>query len=160
MKKNNYAKSKGVYKGNQYKRTYQVWSEERWGDGFISGGRFLVHYPISSRLLNRSGDYAFRYHVVYERKIGRKIPKHLVVHHKNGIKTDDRFDNLQLMTRNRHAQIHGKEYRKGQYFKCVVCGTKFYRAGYRFRNGRAGIYCSRKCCDNRGTNKLQKQRIK
>lgn len=143
----------GVYKRTKIKRTHQVWNENIWDDGFIGDGRFLVHYPTSSRVLNRSGSYAFRYHVVYERKTGMAIPKHLVIHHKNGNSLDDRFENLQLMTVEEHSKIHAEEYRIGHYLNCLVCGIKFYKPNYRLRSGHSGKYCSKKCRDNRGTNR-------
>ena len=41
---------------------------------------------------------------VIEKRLGIKLSKYMMVHHKNGIKTDDRFDNLQLMTKKEFAK--------------------------------------------------------
>jgi hypothetical protein len=92
---------------------------------------------------------------VYERRTGMDIPKHLVIHHKNGNCLDDRFENLELMTAEDHSKIHSEEYRTGHYLKCVVCGSTFYKPNYRLRNGHSGKYCSTECRNNRGTNKHQ-----
>ncbi len=44
--------------------------------------------------------------VIMERHIGRKLRKGEVVHHINGIKTDNRIENLQLMTSSEHSRLH------------------------------------------------------
>lgn len=43
---------------------------------------------------------------VMERKLGLRLRKDVIVHHINGIKTDNRFENLQLMTRKEHFKHH------------------------------------------------------
>ncbi len=43
---------------------------------------------------------------VMERKLGFRLRKDVVVHHINGIKTDNRFENLQLMTKKEHFKHH------------------------------------------------------
>ncbi len=48
-----------------------------------------------------------REHVLkMEEKIGRRIYAHECVHHINGIKTDNRIENLQLMSRSDHSRLH------------------------------------------------------
>ncbi len=43
---------------------------------------------------------------VMERKLGFRLRKDVIVHHINGIKTDNRFENLQLMTKKEHFKQH------------------------------------------------------
>ena len=43
---------------------------------------------------------------VMERKLGFRLRKNVIVHHMNGIKTDNRFENLQLMTKKEHFKHH------------------------------------------------------
>ena len=43
---------------------------------------------------------------VMERKLGLRLSKDVIVHHINGIKTDNRFENLQLMTKKEHFRHH------------------------------------------------------
>lgn len=47
--------------------------------------------------------------VIMEVHIGRRLKEDEVVHHKNGIRTDNEIINLELMTRSEHSGIHAKE---------------------------------------------------
>ena len=46
---------------------------------------------------------------VMEMSIGRRIQKNEVVHHINHVRTDNRLENLKLMDRKTHCQIHGMQ---------------------------------------------------
>ena len=59
-------------------------------------------------VLRNDGDVIFEYRAVMEEHIGRKLAEDEVVHHINGDKTDNRLENLQLMTRGEHSTMHNK----------------------------------------------------
>ena len=50
---------------------------------------------------------------VMERKLGFRLRKDVIVHHINGIKTDNRFENLQLMTKKEHSKHHVEKKENG-----------------------------------------------
>ena len=59
-------------------------------------------------VLRNDGDVIFEHRAVMEEHIGRKLTEDEVVHHINGDKTDNRLENLQMMTRGEHSTMHNK----------------------------------------------------
>ena len=55
-----------------------------------------------------NGGYSLEHRKIMEDYLGRKLSRNEVVHHKNGITTDNRLDNLELMSRGKHISIHKK----------------------------------------------------
>lgn len=51
-------------------------------------------------------DYVFRYVLVAEEMLGRSLAPGEVVHHLNGVKDDDRPENLAVMTQSEHRRLH------------------------------------------------------
>lgn len=54
----------------------------------------------------------YQHRLVIERKIGRLLTKAEVVHHENGIRSDNRESNLELMTRSAHQRMHVSAYQR------------------------------------------------
>lgn len=53
-----------------------------------------------------SKGYVREHRFLMEQILGRTIDKNEVVHHKNGIKTDNRPENLEVMTKADHVKLH------------------------------------------------------
>lgn len=62
-----------------------------------------------------------------EQHIGRKLTSDECVHHINGVKHDNRLENLQLMTKSEHMTLHGYARKIATWARkhtsCVECGT-------------------------------------
>lgn len=79
----------------------------RWkgGKSEMPDGRVLIYSPKHPHA-SVAGVYVLRYRLVMEAHIGRYLRKDEVVHHKNGDWTDDRIENLELLTPSQHSKKH------------------------------------------------------
>ena len=112
--------------------------------GPSAGRKYMsVWYPDGSRGTTLYSRY------LLEQQFGRRLDPNLeTVDHINGDKTDDRIENLQVLSRVAHAAKDHVLSVMGT-FQCPICGKMFERSMRRVRDklqqGKRGPYCSRSC---------------
>jgi hypothetical protein len=79
----------------------------RWTGGQIEDGhgRILVYSP-NHPYPNRFGTHVYRYRLVMEQKLERFLLPNEIVHHLNGDVSDDRLENLFVMSQSDHIRTH------------------------------------------------------
>jgi len=80
------------------------WKGERLKD---SSGYILVRLPFNDffRSMANGRSYVLEHRLVMAKYLGRNLQSWELVHHKNHIRDDNRIENLQLVTDDRHTQI-------------------------------------------------------
>ena len=92
--------SAGCWKGGRHKQ----------GDGYViiwiaPGNSF---YPMANKK-----HYIPEHRLVMAKSLGRLLQSGEIVHHKNGIRDDNRLDNLELTAKGKHIKEHSKGYIDG-----------------------------------------------
>ena len=89
-----------------------------WKGGRIKDkpGYILIWMPRHPNAkVGRGKSYIYEHRLVMSNHLGRPLESYEFVHHKNGIKDDNRIENLELLTKNVH---------RGQ-VACPYCGREF-----------------------------------
>ena len=99
--------------------------KEHWnwkgGKKLSANGYVEIHLPTHPNSNNLG--YVMEHRLVMEKNIGRYLLKTEIVHHLNGIKTDNKIENLELLeSASAHNKIHNKNKNRnnsGQYIKNI-----------------------------------------
>lgn len=127
------------------KRKYFAWTPESWDNGYTSKGRMFVYRPDYPNNKHKNG-YVRRAYVVWWLNTGSTVPEGFCIHHINQNKSDDRFDNLQLMTLSAHMALHSLG--PDVWITCRWCGVVFRVTVAR----KDRIFCSNECAGKQKTN--------
>jgi hypothetical protein len=76
-------------------------------------GRKGIYAPDHPKCNSRG--YVLYSRWLMEQHLGRYLTEYEQVHHINGVKTDDRIENLQVVTRGEHSSIHSDGHRTLDY---------------------------------------------
>ena len=75
-----------------------------WKGGMIyKRGYVFIYNPTHP---HHDGEYVKRSRLEMEKKLGRYLKSTEIVHHINGIRDDDRIENLVVLTRSEHTTLH------------------------------------------------------
>lgn len=78
----------------------------RWGGGrYAARDGYVLIYKPDHPTAKKDG-YIFEHRYVYEMTRGVLLPRNAIVHHINGIKDDNRPENLIVATRAHHSKVH------------------------------------------------------
>jgi len=73
-----------------------------WKGGKINNGQGYVWFHSPGHPNRTNGKYVLEHRLVMEQIVGRYLRRDEIVHHLNGIKNDNRPENLVLVTKNNH----------------------------------------------------------
>jgi HNH endonuclease len=91
----------------------------------------------------RGGKYYSR--VLMEESLGKKLLSHEHVHHINGDKSDDRIENLIVLTKAQHVKLHHEKEKIK--FNCDFCGKPLQRQWCSYKRAKHH-YCNKECFDS------------
>lgn len=101
--------------------------------GTLNGYKYVCYPEHPSA---RKNGYVYVHRIVMENYLNRYLKSKEHVHHINGIRDDNRIENLEILSRREHAIIHrGERVNKN----CLMCGKEF--KPYK----KTSMFCPDKC---------------
>jgi len=87
-------------------------SNPSWLGGRIIVNGYVLCYCPNHPKAYKKGQYVQEHILIMEKHIGRFLNKKEIVHHINKDRSDNRIENLQLMTQSNHVRLHNLERKK------------------------------------------------
>ena len=121
------------------------WDGSDWNAGHLVKGRMRVYRPDYPKC--HAEGYAQRAHIVYWLKTGEYPKENECMHHIDGNKMHDEFENLRIVPFGRHTHDHCV--RQGVQLVCEQCGKEYmlpvWRVSARTKDGHPPKFCSSEC---------------
>lgn len=76
----------------------------------IYGRGYIIDKDGYKQVRNETGKYVREHRLTMEKKLGRDLNRSEIVHHINGVRTDNRIENLELTNFSEHTSNHLKNY--------------------------------------------------
>ena len=115
-----------AWKRRTYPKMFSMKTHTCWKGGkYTSAAGYVLIRQQNHR-------YAYEHRVVMERCLGRTLLRNEDVHHLNGIKHDNRIENLVVLTKTEHTKTHHPHPER----QCLVCRKSIYHRRK---------FCSRRC---------------
>ena len=77
-----------------------------WKGGKIKSHGYILKWD------RESSSYKREHRLIMEKHIGRKLKDNEDIHHLNGVKDDNRIENLMVLTKSKHTELHEKNWEK------------------------------------------------
>jgi hypothetical protein len=111
-----------------------------------NGPYILLKAPEEYPGLKYRNRYVYEHHLKWWQATKSLVPRGYTIHHRNGSKTDNNIENLEIIHKSTHVKIH-KAKKEWKLLICNFCKKPFIRAAnqckFKIKEGQKNFYCCR-----------------
>lgn len=119
-----------------------------WKGGKVKHDGYWLVWNLNYLFVTKNG-YVYEHRLVYEKYYNCILLPYTVIHHINGIRDDNRIENLKPMYKAKHHSLENKKNMSDRY--CSQCGSKTtwfnknnYKQWLKYKNGYVCFNCYQK----------------